>query len=314
MVRDQGWVMAQTRAAVKGPIPTAPPLPLALLAALLLATWGCDDKKSPEAPPALPISAITVEAGAALPPGAPSAEAVEGWATEAISSAERLKLDSDDKKGQPARLVYTAVVEGGEAHVLLMGEVEPPERATGPDDEVPLGMSALERQPVGEGGAEAALKEAARRASASWVYKLDALVGARRASDADLVAMLSRDPALPREAVLGAVEQCRERRLKACAPALRARLATEDAEVLLGLAGALVRLEDRDSSQALVDATTRLSRAGRAQDFVAMIYLLGDLGGAPARQYLTTLAEAHPVPQVQEAAGQALKSMAPEAP
>lgn len=149
-------------------------------------------------------------------------------------------------------------------------------------------------------------REAARHALAM------ALQDAVSSAHLQLLALDKKDAALLEELSSGdsrvrdfAVRVLADRRNPAVVPALLDRLAAPEPDEVRRAIGGLVELRDPRAVPALID----LAR-GKAPFFVReLLFALSAIGGEEAEAYLYTVAAGHDLPEIREAAQQALEEL-----
>ncbi|GAO03286.1 HEAT repeat protein [Anaeromyxobacter sp. PSR-1] len=96
-----------------------------------------------------------------------------------------------------------------------------------------------------------------------------------------------------------------ERRAREAVPALVERLRDPEPEVAHLAVGALGQLRDPRAVGPLID----LSQRGDGGMALALVRIIGDIGGPEAEGYLLTLEAGHPEPRVRAAARDALAEL-----
>lgn len=119
---------------------------------------------------------------------------------------------------------------------------------------------------------------------------------------------LLEDPEADPEAQLRAIQELRDQDATGAAPALRPFLEHELSPLRVAAAAALVALDDRPSHPQILKLAEDLSR-DRDPQYVPTLFIVADMGTPEAREYLSTVAEAHPAPAVRQVAGDALSEM-----
>ena len=110
------------------------------------------------------------------------------------------------------------------------------------------------------------------------------------------------------EARLRAIQELRELRATEAVPAIRPFLEHERSPMRVTAASALVALDDRPSRPQILKLAEDLSR-DRDPQYIPILFIVADMGGPEAREYLRTVAEAHPAPAVRQVAADALKEV-----
>jgi len=147
---------------------------------------------------------------------------------------------------------------------------------------------------------EPLVAEAVRR----FVKRVGAQARIKSADDAELIAVLegSDDGATK----LFAIQESRDRRLRAAIPATRPHLKSPDERVQVAAAAMLVSLKDEESYSEVIALTERFSRETNPQ-MLPMIYIVADLGTDESRTYLAAVAEGHSSEQVRKIAQEAIQ-------
>lgn len=143
--------------------------------------------------------------------------------------------------------------------------------------------------------------------AASCVDSLDGQLRVQAATDEQLNALL--DDSLVGAAAQRALERVRDAQTldPKVAPKLRPFLDRDDPQLVLAAAGVLARLKDREAAAPMIEAASKLSEQGNLRDLVALVYVMGELGGSGVIPYLEALATGHADVQVRDAAQESLR-------
>ena len=112
------------------------------------------------------------------------------------------------------------------------------------------------------------------------------------------------------EKKLAAIHRARDERVVQAVPHLRRLLEADEPALVVASAAALKVLEARQADTAIIEAAERLSRTRQLEHLRQILYIIGDIGGPEATQYLRAVSEAHQVPGIRRTAGQILERMA----
>lgn len=260
------------------------------------------------------------DVGASLVEGAPAVSVVEAQLTQALEAVSALTLKpkatnasltlrfimefkrQDDPSGAQAPLVFMRW-----SCQLMRFPVDHSQGALPSDGELLARQLIVADKDLGaHPGIERvdSLDKLTDSAVTTCVRSLDGQLRLARASQDEL-------PALLKEGLVGAAAQlglqrARDANLAAAAKPARAYLSHHNPQLVLAAAGALVQLKDKEAAAPMIEAATQMSAANNLRDLRAMIYLLGELGGARVIPYLEALATGHDDPQIKGSAAEAL--------
>lgn len=271
-----------------------------IAASAVLLAAGCR-----QGAPTVSVTSVRAAQGALAGPlveAGLDAAALEAAARDALAGAGFRMAEG--KRPHQARIDVVGIrfvpgAPGGAARVETAVELElvPAEGSEGTAvRETASGAAALSGSP-GEAW-RAALSVAARAAAEAL-----ALAAAEDAKPAaEVVRDLGSDDARVRR---HAVRVAAERRVREAVPGLVERLRDPDPEVAHLAVGALGQLRDPRAVAPLIE----LSQRGDGGMALALVRIIGDVGGPEAEGYLLTLEAGHPEPRVRAAARAALADL-----
>lgn len=204
-------------------------------------------------------------------------------------------------------IIYHLVVDGTpvreptKGSLIVMVQVDMGRRRAGALSEVydARALETLPYDPATDGALEPLVRGQVERAVDGARGRLVAQLRLAGGSDAAVLAMLRDPDPLVRAA---AAREAGERELKGAVEPLVAALDAEQPELRLAALGALGRIRD----EAAVPAVAQRTSGNDLDEIRTAVFVLGDIGGPKARRYLESIAEAHPVPEIQAAAKAAL--------
>ncbi len=272
-------------------------------------SWGCERGAAKVEAPSLVVKGVLLEAEEQAPgiAGLPEAGVLKAEVEAALKARSSWVWREGAAEGTHMRVAYVyqqaETPDGAVLLLLLDGS---------------LGMSKTERgealplkceRVVGDApGAKERSSAAAlmTRGIAECLDDLEGSIEVDRTADQGLAAILGR-PGLPRAGALRALNRVREGKVTGALPGVRALLKADDVQVVLSAASAAAALKDQEAGAAMVEAAELLSRGRRWPELVAMLTLLGDLGGEAAARYLEAVSEGHEDVEIKRVAAGALE-------
>lgn len=190
-------------------------------------------------------------------------------------------------------------IDGGtNRDVVLFGDL----RRKGDDITTKYTAEVLVRDDVSESdGSYASLT---KEAVTQFAEKIDAQMRIIGAGKEALIAVLESESESEKARII-AIQEIREREITGTEEILRGILDGDNDTLKVPASAALVRLGDDASRAKILELAQNFSR-DRNPNFLAMIYILGDMGGEEVITYLDTVAKAHSSTAVRQVAREAV--------